>query len=921
MNLNKFKHQITRFIAHNRVIDNPMLCYAYGTDASLYRMVPKLVVFVDTEYEMIQLIKLANTLDIKITFRAAGTSLSGQAVTDNVLVILSDNSWKRHSILNNGLQIKLEPGIIASQANQYLKPYNRKIGPDPSSINSCKIGGVVANNASGMCCGIVHNTYRTMSALKVIFANGFILDSVDAVSREQFVKQNSDIINGILSLKTQISNDSTLIELIKYKFRIKNNTGYSLNAFLDYEDPIDILIHLFVGSEGTLGFISEIIYNSVPDIKLKQVSLIYLNSLSDIVKLSVELSRLSIEAMELMDTKSLQSIQHEPRAQAYLPKLTEDTVAILLEITASDLIELDEKLNSVKHIINNHNVYFQVPFTQDEEIITCLWTIREGILPSIGVSRVSGSTVIIEDIAVAIEQLPEVITELHRLFKKYNYHNVAIFGHILAGNIHFVFTPKLDDAMQVEEYKQFMQEMATMIGVYFKGSLKAEHGCGRNIAPFVELEWGKIAYNIMWQIKLLLDPNNIFNPDVILSHDSQLHLKNLKQMQSIAPLIDGCMECGFCESLCPSKSLTLTPRQRITTYRYLEKLRLENSSIYKEFKNEYQYYGIDTCATTGLCAIKCPVGIDTGKFILHLRHKEHTFVTKLISNKFSWFVKFNRLAVAIGNVVAKVIGANNLFKLSKQTHKIIPIMPVYIPNNAITSKNIRPQNGTLEQETILYLPSCSTRIISSTNERSITEQVIRKMGFDIERLFNSNSLCCGQVFTSKGYVTDAENKIHELYDFIQNSNPTKYTDIIMDNSSCYYTMSKSETNKNINITDIVSFFAKNIDKLSLRKRYNKIALHIDCSSIKIGNKAQILKILNKCTKQIVIPENITCCGFAGTKGFTNPELNESALSSLAKQIESCDIGVTFNRNCQIGLSFHGKVQYISLSELIYNCMI
>ncbi len=922
MKIKAYSQQVTRIMDKIRVIDNPMLCYAYGTDASLYRMVPKLVIFVNNNEEVKILITLANALDVKLTFRAAGTSLSGQAVTDEVLVVLSNTSWLNYFVLANGRQIKLEPGLIASHVNDILQPYSRKIGPDPASINSCKIGGIVANNSSGMCCGVVNNTYNTIVSMRIIFANGSVLDSGDAQSRVEFIQENPDIISGINQLKNQITQEKSLVELIQHKFRIKNTTGYSLNAFLDYSDPIDILTHLLVGSEGTLGFISEVTYNTIEDNQFKQVSLIYLNDSTDVVNLAIALSKYSIDAMELLDISSLLSLKHIKNLQTYIPILQRNTAAILIEISATTKTESIQCAQQIQAVIDVYQPYHQIQFTNNKQIMQDIWAIRKGIFPTIGANRISGSSVIIEDIAVDIELLPNIIDDLHILFKKYEYTNAAIFGHILAGNLHFVFTPNLSDTKEVVRYASFMQEMTNLVVLKYRGSLKAEHGCGRNMAPFVELEWGNVAYNLMWKIKNLLDPNNILNPNVILSKDKQLHLKNLKYMGSTDKLIDSCMECGFCESVCPSKNLTLTPRQRITTYRYMEQLRRENNlELYNKFAKSYKYHGVDTCATTGLCANRCPVNIDTGKFILKIKSKPSNWLSTFFAARFSWYIRLNRVFFTLGNFGAKLLGAKNLYKITHKAHKIIPILPVYIPTTTSFNKLLskQAQNINSNNKSVLYIPSCSNRIMADSEETQIIENILNRLGFKVSYPNNFNNLCCGQVFTSGGYSDIAKIKSQELLAIVINSQNSWYTEIILENSSCYYTLLRNNT-ESVKFSDIISFIYKYQDKLNLIRKYNKIAVHIDCSCKKIANETQIMSILSKCANEIVIPKNIACCGFAGVKGFTLPELNQSSLTSLEQQIADCDIGVTFNRSCQVGLSFHGGKEYISLPELIFRSL-
>ncbi|MDQ5921992.1 MAG: D-lactate dehydrogenase [Pseudomonadota bacterium] len=982
----KFHQELKKYINSKRIIDDPLLCYAYGTDASLYRLTPKLVIQVENNQEIIQLLSLANQYKVSLTFRAAGTSLSGQAITDQVLVILSNTSWQKYSIINNGSQITLEPGIIGATANLFLKPYQTKIGPDPASINVCKIGGIVANNSSGMCCGINNNTYQTMSGIKIILANGTVLDTRNSISRNQFINNNQAIIDGINLIKQQILTNSQLITLISHKFKIKNTSGYSLNSFLDFTDPIDILAHLMVGSEGTLGFISEISYNCVKDNPYKAITLIYYHELTHLIETTLEFTNdkaLNIDAIELLDITSLNSIKNITTAKPYLPKLTHDTSAMLIEISAASQTELEVKINRLQQIVDKHPPSFQIKFTQDSKIYTELWNLRKEILPTIGSSRSSNTGLVLEDIAVPIINLPDLIHDLRQLFTRFAYTNAAIFGHILSGNIHFVFTPVFDTQADIDNYKFFMDNLSHLIVNKYHGSLKAEHGCGRNMAPFIQLEWGDQLHAIMWQIKNLLDPNNILNPDVKLTTNPNLHIQNLKRLNLVHPKIDKCIECGLCEAVCPSKNLTLTPRQRIATYRKLVEvettLKPQTKSEQKQFKQllqnyrrTYNYYAIETCATTGLCQNKCPVGINTGEFILSLKsnnsqsvrenYPKEALQKKYPSGKnyiknisilknisltnatlrekywlrhFDNFVKFNHFLLNIGNWAAKFLSRNQVYTISKKLNQSIPVIPVFLPTlpqaqtaqfkfNAPTltlsgAATIPSSTMPIPAKTIIYFPSCNNRVLADTTATSNSpvnslQKLLNYLEYNIIYPDNLANLCCGQVFNSWGNNVLGREKSQELAAALSKLNYP----VITDNSSCLASLLQQQYT--LNLMDSTELIYLHLDKLPIKQKYEKLALHIDCSTQKLGSQSKIMQIVSKCSRDIIIPRNIACCGFAGNKGLTRPELNSAALFGLEEEISKCDIGVTFNRNCQIGLSFYGNKTYLSLPELILNCL-
>ena len=899
----KFLNRIKDSLPSSQVIKDELLRYAYSTDASPYRMIPKLILIVKAESEVLTIIKTACKFDIKLTFRAAGTSLSGQAVTDQVLVMLATDSWLQYRILDSGNEIDLEPGIIGADANRYLKPYKKQIGPDPGSINTAKIGGIIANNSSGMCCGTAKNSYATIKNMRALLADGSIFDSGNAAELAEFKQKNKPLLDSIISIREKILSDNELTGFIRKKFAIKNTSGYSLNAFLEFDDPVKILERLMIGSEGTLGFVSNVTFYTVPNYEYKALNLIY-GKLSDLINLTVNVSRFEVSSVELLDYFSLKSIENDKDIQQYLISLPDDSyAAIMLEVTAQDHEQLRSKITDISQVIQDSSILHQLGFTEDTHAMAALWKVRSGILPTIAGQRPLGSSVLIEDVAVEIQLLPDLIYDIRELFNQFGFDNAAIFGHVLSGNIHFVITPNFSNPAELNSYDKFMRIFTELVAGKFNGSLKAEHGSGRNISPFAIVEWGEKCWNLMWEIKNLLDPKNIFNPEVKLTRDYTLHMKHLKAFASVHDEIDKCMECGFCEPVCPSRKLSLTPRQRNSVARKITTLSGEEKV---NWQKKYQYYGIDTCATTGMCKTACPVGINTGAFILDQK-PEHEVI---INHKAE--IEAARKKIRLGNFTASIIGATTLQTLTSFAHKKVnKSIPVYLDNmpKAQTYKFNEPD---FDSTDILLLPACPNRVFGTDIQHSDypSKLILKKMGYKVKYLTDSQTACCGQMYHSKCNHTQQEKMVADLKNRI---NPAQVT--ICDNSSC----SGFARDLGINLVDINQFITEKINRNELSRKYGKIALHIDCSTAKHSFNLAYLDVLKLCSEEIIIPEGIKCCGFAGDKGFTVPELNASSLSQLSQQVLGCEVGVTFNRSCQIGLTHHGKIQYISFVEMILNC--
>jgi D-lactate dehydrogenase len=603
----RFLTDIRGLVPPGRIFLDPLRTLAYGTDASFYRLIPKIVVRADTEDEVAAVLTAADRRGVAVTFRAAGTSLSGQAVSDSVLVV-AGGSWNRYEILDGGGRIRLQPGVIGGHANRYLAPYGRKIGPDPASINAAMIGGIAANNASGMCCGTAQNSYRTVAGMRILFQDGTLLDTADPESRHEFRQARKELINAIDALGKEVRANSALAERIRQKYKIKNTTGYSLNALVDFDDPFDILLHLMIGSEGTLGFISEVTYRTVIEHPSKASALMIFPQIENAATAAAILREQPVAAVELMDRASLRSVENKAGMPDYLRTLGHQTAALLVESRAYAADGLAEQIRSITASLKHVPIERPIAFTDRVTEYTALWNIRKGLFPAVGAVREVGTTVIIEDVAFPIDRLARATLHLQDIMRRYRYDEAIIFGHALEGNLHFVFTQDFGRSAEIDRYRRFMDEVCDMVVNGYDGSLKAEHGTGRNMAPFVELEWGQEAYAVMQRIKAIFDPKNLLNPGVIINSNPQAHVENLKPLPRANPIIDKCIECGFCEVNCPSKDLTLTPRQRIVVQREIARLRTtcENPSRLAELERGYRYPGEQTCAADGMCATACP---------------------------------------------------------------------------------------------------------------------------------------------------------------------------------------------------------------------------------------------------------------------------------------------------------------------------
>lgn len=932
-----FVNEIADFLPENRIVTSHTKRLAYGVDASFYRLIPQLILTLDTETEVIKVIRLAALAKLPITFRAAGTSLSGQAQSDSILILLT-NSWRDHEILSLGLQIKLGPGVIGADANKYLLPYGRKIGPDPASINTCKVAGIAANNASGMCCGVAQNSYHTLASIRVVLYDGTILDTSEEQSVNQFRETHSGLLKCLKELASKTCENDELHQLIRHKYRLKNTTGYAINSLIDFDDPIDILAHLMIGSEGTLGFISSVTYNTVVEHKYRASSLVCFPNIEITCKAVTALANADVSAVELMDRRSLASVSDMKGLPGFIKTLDENVGALLIETRAANAEKLAQQVNELELMLSAFEQTNAIAFTNVEREYSQLWAIRKGTFPAVGAVRETGTTVIIEDVAFPVERLADGVFELQQLFDKYHYDEAIIFGHALEGNLHFVFTQDFSTEKEVKRYQSFMDDVCQLVAIDYQGSLKAEHGTGRNMAPFVELEWGKQGLALMQEIKQLFDPQNLLNPGVIINDDSLAHIKNLKALPAAHEIVDKCIECGFCEPVCPSKGLSLTPRQRITTYREISRLTKtnENPELLAELEKDFNYLGIDTCAATGLCAERCPVGINTGNLVRELRHrknKKHQKVANKLSNNFKTIEQGTRLSLAVAGFSHRVLGSKIMGGVTGTIRKLsankIPLWSKYLPQKAVYLPkqivNSIDDGNSISKPKVVYIPSCASRSmgqsLTATDQRSLTEvtfSLIEKAGFDVISP-DFTGQCCGMPFNSKGMFEQATVQSNAMLDkLITLSEQGKYP-ILIDTSPCKSMLLENKDKVgNLNIYEPVGFvediLAKNLDFVQTAE---PIMLHVTCTSLRMGLENKMKQLAERCSANVVIPEHIQCCGFAGDKGFTTPELNENALATLKSQVpKGCTAGYSNSRTCEIGLSHHAGIDYQSIMYLV-----
>ena len=1004
MNINSqvytdFLSELKQFVPSDRIYTDELRTLGWGTDASFYRQIPKVVIRSDGEEEISKIVKACKKYKLPFTFRAAGTSLSGQSCTDSVLIVAGKH-WEKYEIGPNQDTIKLQPGIVGARVNEILKPYKRVFPPDPASIGSAMVGGIVINNASGMNCGVHANSDRMMVSARIILTDGTVLDTGDEKSKEAFRKSHPEFLKKIEDLRDKVRADEALASRIRTKYSIKNVTGLNLRPLIAYDDPFDIIAHSMVGSEGTLAFLSEVTMKTLYDYPFKASAMLYFYTMKESCEAVVAMKKMKageedlkmsaenlvVKSAEMLDYMSLNSVddpvflQYKKDVDAgkipgVEPGDYHNLTAILTETKGVTHEQLLEKIDKIKECLGQFKLYIPAEFTEDPKIYGKYWAIRSGIFPSVGGTRPIGTSCLIEDVAFPIESLPEATVKLQKLIADHGYDDACIYGHAFEGNYHFILNQSFADEHEVARYAEMMRDVAKLVVEEYDGSLKAEHGTGRNMAPFVKYEWREPAYEVMKELKAIFDPEGLLNQGVIFNDDPDCFIKCLKPLPVLdfdfASVPDGghylmdpslstakesieqvkrankCIECGFCEVNCMSCGLTLSSRMRIAVQREIRELETtgKNPERVATLKKQYKYYGDQTCATDGLCSTSCPMKINTGELTHIIRQMDMNNnavgykIGEFAANHMAGIKSGLRVVLDVAHLGHVTLGPSMMTSIARGMNKMgLPLWTTAMPK-----KHRQPKKSDLTQFIIeksvpqkeeehlplkvVYFPSCINQTMGQSKfhgkKHDLVDEVIQlcaKAGYEVIFPEGMERMCCGQIWESKGMLDIADRKSAELEKALWKASEQGKYPVLCAQSPCLHRMKK--VMKKMKLYEPAEFIMKYLAPcLDFHPIDRHIALHLTCSTRQMGVADDLIALAKMCSNNVYLPEGVGCCGFAGDRGFTFPELNKYGLRKLRPQIEKnhIEVGYSNSRTCEIGLESNTGIPYMNIVYLVHEC--
>ncbi|NOZ46781.1 MAG: FAD-binding protein [Chlorobi bacterium] len=899
------------------ILQDELSKITYATDASVYREKPLAVIIPEEKNDIVEIINFAKEHKIPVIPRGAGTSLAGQVVGKGIIVDFSKNFKRIIEVNENEKWVRIEPGVVLDELNNYLEKFGLFFGPETSTSNRCVLGGMLGNNSCGAHSIIYGSTRDHTISIEAVLSDGSIV-LFEPITKQEFKKKcegdslENRIYKNVYDILSNEENKSRIIENFPDAELKRRNNGYALDLLIHNEvfntksSEKFNFCKLLAGSEGTLAFVTEIKLNLVElPPKDKVLVCAHFNTLKEAFNANLIALKFEPGAVEFIDNNILECTANnrEQQKNRFFVKGSPKAI-LIIEFARNNEAEIDKITEKLIGELKEANFGYHFPVIKGTDI-NKVWTLRKAGLGLL--SNIKGdkkSVTVIEDTAVNVKVLPDYLDEFEKILIKYNL-SCVYHAHIGSGELHLRPQLNLKDANDLKIFRSIAYDIASLVKKY-KGSLSGEHGDGRLRGEFIPFMIGDENYNLLKQVKHTWDPNNIFNPGKIIdTPQMNTHLRYITntKMPKIKTVFDFSQFGGLLEAaeqcngsadcrksseiggtMCPSYQATRnennTTRARANTLREI----LTYSESKNVFNNPELYKVMDLCLSCKACKSECPSSVDVAKlkaeFLQHYYQANGIPLrTRMIAN----ITRINKLAVKLPSFYNFFLAGSaftplfmNLFGFSAKRK-----MPAL--NSKTFSKALKKYRENLLPEKVISTVYLFNDEFTNYNNSDIglkTVQLLNKLGY---KVIIPKHIESGRTYLSKGLIKKARKialkNINYLKDIIGEESPLigiepstiltfrdEYPDLT-------YGTDKENANRIASNTFMVDeFIAKEIDKGNIVKEQftNKkadIKLHGHCQQKAIASTIPTLKILS-------FPENYQateipsgCCGMAGSFGF------------------------------------------------------
>ncbi len=900
----------------------------YSTDASAYKEKPFAVTRPLNCKDIKKIIKYATENQFSLIPRAAGTSLAGQVVGSGIVVDISKYFTNILEINEIERWIRIQPGVILEEMNQKLAEYNLFFGPETSTANRCTIGGMVGNNACGLHSVIYGSTRDHLISVKTILSDGSEAEFKALTKQEFEAKCKLENLEGKIykNINKMLSNPKNK-KNIKQEFPDKSiprrNTGYAIDLLLDSQpfsntDTKFNFAKLIAGSEGTLAFITEIKLNlvNIPP-KEKAIICVHFSNLEESFRANLIALKYNPGAVELMDKTILDCTRDNILQNKNRFFIKGDPAAVLMiefaRKTKQEITEIAEKMKA-EMLANNFGYHFPIIWNAETKKV---WNLRKA---GLGVmSNIKGDTKpvsLVEDTAVAVEKLPEYISDFNLILKKYNL-NCIYHAHIGTGELHLRPMLNLKKAEDVKLFRTVALETAKLVKKY-NGSLSGEHGDGRLRGEFLPIIIGEENFNLIKEIKKTWDENNIFNKGKIvdtpsmntfLRYKSGQETKNIKTIfdfsktDGIMRAVEKCNGSGDCRkseiiggTMCPSFMATRDERNSTRARANILREFLTNSSykvptfpkeeeLYRKKRMQDVYEIMDLCLSCKACKSECPSGVDMTKLkaeFLQNYYLENKIpirtllianITKVnkIASKVPSFVNFFYKNAFFSKIMMRTFGfatERKMALLSKKTlskiyneklkiknEELKTLKTVYLFNDEFTNYN----DADIGIKTILLLERLNYKVIIPKHLESGRTYLSKGLLIKAKEIANKNILLLDKLISEKTPLVGIEpSTILTFRD--------EYPEIVNENLR---TSAKNISRYSFTIDEFISqeIDAGNIRPNQFTDKKLDLKFHGHCQQKSIATMDTVKKMLSLPQNYQVTEIPSGCCGMAGSFGF------------------------------------------------------